>query len=287
MARAGPSSPMPRVSVVLPTYNRAAFLKRSIGSVLGQSCRDLELIVVDDGSTDDTERLVAGYVDDRVRYIRRDSNRGAGAARNTGIALAKGRYIAFQDSDDEWLPSKLERQLAVLDKSPADVGVAYSSFWRVDGPSRVLIPPADAAAPVDGDIHRTLLNENFVGVPVVLIKAECFSDGRAFNETLAMFEDWELWLRLSRSYRFRYIPEPLAVSYGTPSSVNSQCAARRMAACQEILRLHMDSFRAEPGILARHYRHIAKTLLLTGRPFDGAAYAVRALHQFAAAAVAP
>lgn len=102
------SEKIPTVSVVIPTYNRAHLVGRAIQSVLNQTYQDFEIIVVDDGSTDNTEEVVKSFNDPRIRYIRHDQNRGGSAARNTGIKMARGEYIAFQDSDDEWLPEKLE-----------------------------------------------------------------------------------------------------------------------------------------------------------------------------------
>ena len=101
----------PVVSVIIPTYNRAHLIGRAIRSVLDQTYQDWELIVVDDASTDDIPGIVKGFTDGRVKYIRHDENKGAAAARNTGIQAARGAYIAFLDSDDEWLPEKLERQV--------------------------------------------------------------------------------------------------------------------------------------------------------------------------------
>src|SRR5262245_44206142 len=113
----------PRVSVILPTYNRSHSLPAAIASVLMQSHTDLEVIVVDDASTEDIEALVRSIGDDRVRYVRRNSNGGAAAARNTGLAEARGSYIGFQDSDDLWLPDKLSRQLSAFETLPNEIGV--------------------------------------------------------------------------------------------------------------------------------------------------------------------
>ena len=101
----------PLVSVVLPTFNRERLLPRAINSVLNQTYKNLELIIVNDGSTDDTEKVVKGYSDKRIRYYKQELNKGGSAARNVGIKLARGELISFQDSDDEWLPEKLERQV--------------------------------------------------------------------------------------------------------------------------------------------------------------------------------
>ena len=113
----------PKVTVILPVYNRSGSLEDSMRSVLNQSFRDLELIVVDDASTEDLRTIVEAVGDPRVRYIRQARNGGASVARNAGLAAARGAFIAFQDSDDLWLPGKLARQMEMLQAAPADVGV--------------------------------------------------------------------------------------------------------------------------------------------------------------------
>lgn len=117
----------PTVSVVIPTYNRAALLGRSIRSVLGQSYKDFELIVIDDGSTDETSHVVADFADPRIRYLPLPHNTGAGAARNAGVRVARGKFLAFQDSDDEWLPSKLAKQISAFESGPARLGMVYQT----------------------------------------------------------------------------------------------------------------------------------------------------------------
>jgi len=132
---------LPEVSVVIPTYNRAQFIERCVCSALQQTYRDLEVIVVDDGSNDGTDIRIDNLkrTDSRLHFLRHDKNRGAQAARNTGIYAARGKYIAFLDSDNEWMPDKLERQLPLFENNNNKVGVVYSGFtWQYsDGrPSR-------------------------------------------------------------------------------------------------------------------------------------------------------
>lgn len=119
---------MPKVSVVIPTHNRSSLLRRAIQSVLDQTYQDFEIIVVDDASTDDTEAVVKGFADERIRYVRHSENRGEAASRNTGIRLAKGEYIAGHDDDDVWLPPKLEKQVKAFEKASPKVGVVSPDY---------------------------------------------------------------------------------------------------------------------------------------------------------------
>jgi len=116
------------VSIVIPTYNRAGLLSRTIQSVLNQTYQDFEIIIVDDGSTDKTEEVVKSFNSKKIFYNRHEENKGANAARNTGIKASRGEYIAFQDSGDEWLPQKLERQMKVFENASPEVGVVYTGY---------------------------------------------------------------------------------------------------------------------------------------------------------------
>ena len=118
----------PKVTVVITTYNRAGLLKRAVESVLSQTYTDYEIIIVDDCSSDNTQDVIAGFNHPRIHSFRHDGNRGPSASRNTGIALASGKYIAFLDDDDEWLPVNLEARVHLLDEASCKVGLVYG--WR-------------------------------------------------------------------------------------------------------------------------------------------------------------
>jgi len=146
---------MTRVSVIIPTYNRAATLGRAIDSALEQTIDDLEVVVVDDGSTDDTESVLAAYEDPRVRTIIHATNQGANVARNTGLEHVRGEYVAFLDSDDVWHPAKLERQLAALEaRSSIWVGAYCDTAYDLSGTSGWLRSTA-ASALARGDDDPT------------------------------------------------------------------------------------------------------------------------------------
>jgi len=211
------------VSVIIPTYNRAHLISRVIQSVLDQTYRDFEMIVVDDGSTDNTAEIVNGFNDSRIRYIRHDKNRGAAAARNTGIKAAIGSYIAFQDSDDEWLPTKLEKQLMAFSNASSKVGVIYSGLWRIEKNNKIYIGYPYKKGK-EGDLYHnhTILKNNFVYVPSMVVKKECFFKVGMFDEYLVTAEDMELMFRISKYYHFKYIEEPLVCIHDISDSLSKQ-----------------------------------------------------------------
>jgi glycosyltransferase involved in cell wall biosynthesis len=206
----------PAVSIVLPTHNRAALLDRSIRSVLGQTYTDFELIVVDDGSTDETAGVVAGFRDPRIRYLPLARKTGAGPARNAGIRAARAKFLAFQDSDDEWLPSKLAAQVAAFARAPGGVGVVYSDMRRIlsDGTETYAAAPDVTSGRL---INRAIAFYQVanLGIQSTLIRRECLEDVGYFNEDLPALEDLEMFIRLSRRCAFHHLREPLVRYYET------------------------------------------------------------------------
>ena len=238
----------PYVSVVIPTYNRATLLGRSIKSVLNQTFQDFEIIVVDDASADKTEEVVLSIGDPRIQYLKHETNRGGAAARNTGIKAAKGEFIAFQDSDDEWLSDKLEKQVKILANAPPNVGVVYTGFWRIQGDNKEYIP-GPAIQIKEGNIYRELLKENFVTTQAVLAKKECFQQAGVFDETLPRLQDWELFLRIAKHFEFRYVPEPLVHSFFTEGSISSK-PKNLIKALEIILEKNLAEYKADPVLYA-------------------------------------
>ena len=199
----------PFVSVIIPTFNRCAFLIEAIERITHQTYANWELLVVDDGSTDETPNIIERYVhmDRRVRYIRQD-NRGVAAARNAGLAHATGELIGFCDSDDLWLPRKLERQVAYLRQHP-DVGLVYSDVMSMRG-GQVDVPSYFAERlPRAGRVLHALLEQNFIPTSSVLIRKRCLDEIGGFDESLTTSEDYELWLRFCQRFPVGYVPEIL------------------------------------------------------------------------------
>lgn len=218
---------LPLVSVVIPTYNRIHTLPASVDSVLNQTYENLELIIMDDGSTDGTQEYVESIADKRVRYRRADKNMGPSAARNMGAELATAEYLAFQDSDDVWEPDKLEKQMKLmLDNS--EFGMVYSEFgFYRDGKLIIIIP--SKKIPYEekhGDLFFYLLLYPLISTQTMLIKTKEFIAAGGFNETLQAYEDFEFSLRFAQNHRIGFVEEPLVRVNNTPNSVNQRLGER-------------------------------------------------------------
>jgi glycosyltransferase involved in cell wall biosynthesis len=196
----------PTVSVIIPVFNRPAAVRRAIESVLAQTCQDFEIIVVDDASTDDTAASVAALPDRRITLIRHDHKRGGGAARNTGIRAAGAAYVAFLDSDDEWLPRKLERQLEIFRQSGDALGLVYSGCERILSDATVWKEIPEAR----GDLARRLLCANEVGgASVGMVRRQVLDEVGGFDEALPSAQDVDLWLRICEAFPADFAPEVL------------------------------------------------------------------------------
>lgn len=202
----------PVVSVVIPTHNREQFVGRAIRSVLAQTYTDFELIVVDDGSTDNTAGVVGSFKDPRIRFVRHEQNRGVSASRNTGIRMSRGEYVAFQDSDDEWLPQKLEKQLEMFARtSLPNLGVVACGKIRVSADGKKIV--GHNIYKMSGQVYEEFLALKLEpGTQVLLVKKACLN-GNLFDEELRAHEDWELCLRLSEKCQFDSLSEPLVIQY--------------------------------------------------------------------------
>jgi glycosyltransferase involved in cell wall biosynthesis len=266
---------MPKVSVVIPTYNRAHLLPLAIGSVQSQTLGDTEIIVVDDGSTDDTEAIVTSTPDRRIRYVRSSTNQGSGAARNRGVEVAQGEYIAFLDSDDEWLPAKLEKQIRLMESVDRSVGICRTGFLCCRPNGRELSFYADPAE--DADALKLHIEGRLQYVTPSLIFRRACLHGNWFDERLRRGQDSDLLLVVLRKTRLVSLPEPLVkvhVGKHIPSSTAVESARLR------ILDKHREWIRQEcPGLEKRfeanQYRIIAESKFRTGNIWSGCRYALR------------
>ncbi len=199
---------MPQVSVIIPTYNYGHFIKEAIMSVLSQSYSDLEVIVVDDGSTDETSSIISSVKDSRISYIYQE-NQGLASARNSGIEIASGEYIGFLDADDIWMPNKLELQLSRF-KKRSDVGLIYTGYEVIDDSGTYIV--TRKAHKSEGDLISQLILGNIVSgsATTSLVRRKCFDKAGLFDKTLLSCEDWDMWLRIAQFADFDCIDQPLA-----------------------------------------------------------------------------
>lgn len=230
------SSRQPKVSVVMPTYNRAFIIREALESALAQAYENFEIVVVDDASTDDTEQVVKNIGSDKIRYLRHDVNRGCSAAYNTGIKQAKGELIAFLDSDDLWKAGYLERQTKFLDQHPeVDVVFCDTETREPEGTLPSLMPLMrvfpDLIHRRAGTVEYTvpsrqmylcLLQEIPVKPTAALVRREMFDRVGFFDEGWPSGTDWDLFLRLSRVANFGYIDQALAVQQRVGNATHQQ-----------------------------------------------------------------
>lgn len=201
---------MPSVSVIIPTFNRSRWLIRALMSVLKQTFRDYELIVVDDGSSDDTYQALTSYMP-MIRYVRQQVNRGVSAARNSGIRRAGAPWIAFLDSDDYWLEDKLSVQMEFLERNPGTLACQTEEIWIRDG--RRVNPRRKHRKP-SGDIFAQSLKLCLVSPSSVVLNRSLFDEIGLFDESLPAAEDYDLWLRISCRYPVYLIDKALVVKEG-------------------------------------------------------------------------
>ena len=231
---------MIRVSVIIPAYNAAAFVREAVDSALAQTHAGLEVIVINDGSTDDTPQVLAEY-GSRIR-VHHQVNHGLAPTRNIGAGLATGEWIAFLDADDRWLPRKIERQLDAVG------GCAWSYTNRFNFGTRGSLPElqSDATEMTGGDVFAPLLlRGNFITVSSVMIQKTVFERVGGFYHQKGGCEDWDLWLRVSgEGHPVSYVPEPLVSYRFTPTSMSANHRAMAPARLAVVARA-LDSARGQ------------------------------------------
>lgn len=207
---------MTTVSIIIPAYNSARFLPEAIESVLAQTYKDYEIIVVDDGSTDNTKEVLKPYLD-KIKYVYQE-NRGAASARNTGIKHSQGEYIAFLDADDVWLPEKLHIQADYLDNNQ-EIAMVYSQSLWMSEDGRLLTGKKSRHRIPSGDVFNILFFKNFIFTPTVMVRKRILGTVGLFNESFVSTEDRDLWLRIAREFKVFGISKYLCKTRQTPGSL--------------------------------------------------------------------
>jgi len=242
----------PQVSVLVPTWNRAAFLRPAIESVLAQSFGDLEVIVIDDGSTDETPDVLAAVGDPRLRVLRLEHG-GISRALNRGLAAARGELVARLDSDDLWLPDLLALETGVLESRP-DVEVVYARAEEIDeNGDRVDAAPRGRPGRYPGEPFRSMLVEDFICNIAMLAPRRCFLEVGGYDETLATSEDWHLWLRMAQRYRFAFLDRVVARYRRHGGNITSSRSPDFVGFVEGRTRV-LDKIFAEPDLEPSHRR---------------------------------
>ncbi len=248
------------VTVIIPAYNRASIIKRSIDSVLNQTWSDLELIIVDDASTDNLEEVIREYTDKRIKYIRLPNNQGACHARNIGIDMSMGKYIAFQDSDDYWFPKKLEKQMDSLLKSGDDLSICRMVTEYVSSGKKKEFHDEKFSSK-DLTLERELAH-SFISTQLLVGKRECFEQIK-FDEKFPRFQDWDLGIRMVEKFRFSFVNEVLVTRYVDGESLSTN-PGKGFTAGQMLLDKHHEIYGLYPKSKAKFLEFYAQQQELYG-----------------------
>jgi len=236
---------MPKVSAIIPTHNRAEFLRSAITSVLNQTFQNFEIVIVDDASKDHTREVIANFNDTRIRVVYNQVSKGDAGARNIGVMNSNCNYIAFLDDDDEWLPEKLKIQSDLLDNSPSEVGGVCTGHFVVEKMNgRVL----STHSPENGDLSK----ENFITTSSIFLRRECFEKCGLFDESMPTSSDYDMWIRISKNFSFKSIKKPLVKRYIHENSLTLNY--EKMTKGREILfKKHEDYFKTNPREYSYQY----------------------------------
>ena len=234
-----------KVSIVLPTYNRAHMLGKTLESILMQTYDSFELILVDDGSTDDTRQLVKSYKDRRIRYYNPGMNQGVAAARNYGMEQAVCDYIAFADSDDIWHLDKLEKQMNALQSADASAGFVYHKIAYDLGEGRCAVLPSEEIPfeKKSGDIYAQLLYDNLVPCPAILARRECIEQAGGFDTELKALEDYDFALKMAAGYQAVFLDEILLEASYSTTGVSGNAVNYLLASCRMVQKYRDDYLR--------------------------------------------
>lgn len=263
-----------RVSAIILTHNRSHLLPQAIKSVLSQTFGDFELIVVDDASEDKTAEVVQSFRDPRVRYLCNPTNMGEGRSRNVGLRAARGDYIGFLDDDDEWLPRKLERQLALFDTGSEETGAVYTGTIDVDMQTGQVLRRSVPSA--RGPIFDELIKKNFLSTSSVLTARRCFETVGEFDLTIPAGLDFDMWLRIAHVFQYEYAPEAL-VKHGIHQKRLTGDACLQIEGMRAVTKKYASYFAANPKSVHNAALQLTTLHLLNGHAAEARRLCVKYL----------
>ncbi|OGX57910.1 MAG: hypothetical protein A2447_01900 [Omnitrophica WOR_2 bacterium RIFOXYC2_FULL_38_12] len=251
----------PLISVIMPTYNRSTMAGNAAISVLQQSYNNIELIIVDDGSSDGTKDIIKALNDTRIKYIRHETNKGGSAARNTGIKSSKGDYLSFIDDDNIWMPEILELQYKTFSNSSPDIGIVY--VWQEVRSLENNELLWKTQPTLKGNLKGQFLYGQGIGGMNFLTRRECLNKIGLFDENLKACQDWDLLKRLSEHYSFDFIPKELVVYYIHPERISTNLESLILGRTRMVEK-YLDEFKLHPEVLTTHYKRIGKMHCING-----------------------
>ena len=273
----------PAVTLVIPAFNAELHIAEALESARDQTLREFEVIVVDDGSTDATLREVERFAGELDLTIVRQSNGGASAARNTGIARARGRYCAFLDADDAMLPERLAAQVELLDAEP-DLGLVHTDLMTFDESGIIHKTRRVFSDPCGGMVLDRLLLDNFITTSTVMARKECLTEVGMFNVNRRISHDFELWLRMAARWKVGYIERPLVRYRYRPGSLSHdklETARDALGVLEAFWQEHPQHRRDQPALyrnsLAEHLSTAGSAALRRGQRGTAVAYLTRSL----------
>lgn len=263
----------PTVSIIIPTYDRPRLLEKAIISVLNQTYRNFQIIVVDDASQIDVSKTLRKKFGNTITYIRHDTNQGAAVARNTGLQGAEGEYCAFLDDDDLWVPEKLELQLRAFAEGDSNMGLVSCGHKYVYN-DKVLMERLPAYR---DDLYLTLLKRNVIGsVSLPLIRRDCLKSVGGFDPKLPSCQDWDLWLRLASNYSIGFINKVLVSRQIHPDQMTSDVKLK-IEGRRIFLNKHIRTLRQYRRIYGMHLRRLGSLCLFAGLEPEALHYYIKAI----------
>jgi glycosyltransferase involved in cell wall biosynthesis len=258
------------VSIIIPTYNRGYLVSRALESALDQTYQNTEIIIVDDCSTDNTEAIVKNFPDPRIQYIRHSQNKGASAARNTGIKIALGDFIAFLDSDDEYLPEKIEKSMAIFKNAPENIGMVCSNYyWIVNQEKRLALS--------EYSLEDARKKWEFPAAGCSIVRKKVFSRIGFFDEELEASNDKDFAIRLCQKFSFYYLEEPLVTVHITQGSLShSDDIERRIRVRKKFLEKRYQDSPQSRSLFARYFYYSGRDFLLLGQIRKARGYFLKA-----------
>lgn len=267
------STESPSISVVIPTYNRKDKLKNALRSVSNQTLSPIEIIVVNDHPSSDLRELCSSF--NNVRLINHHENRGASAARNTGIKAAEGEYIALLDDDDQWKPDKLKKQISKFAELPKDYGLVYTGTERYSSKGKKEKIPKHS-----GDVFYLLLERTFIPSETPLIKKECFENVGYFDTRFKSSQDLDMWLRISREYKISMISDILASGRKEHEKRIGKDMNRKYKGHKQLIEKYQNDFAQASKASGIRFNNLGYYALHTGHKNEARKYYAESIRQY-------